>query len=407
MSGYDHEDDARPIPQGRRRGVPVPERAARREPSYTVDTRRKVSLSRGRSGAEPEWDQGYAASGGPVPAPAGAPPGPSGPRRRRGRYAVRRVLVLVLVAVLAWLAFLVWVPFRAWNSVERVDYTPAAARPADTGGRNYLLVGSDSRAGMTPEQAAQYGTESEAPGKRTDTIMIVHISESGQRPAVISIPRDSYLPIPGHGSNKVNAAFALGGAELLTRTLEQATGLHIDGYLEIGFGGFASVVDSLGGVQICVERAMQDDMAGLDVPAGCQVMDGPTALAYVRARYTDPRGDLGRAERQRQFLGAVTKQAASPGTVLIPTRYTAFADAVSKGLVVGDGTSLRDAVSILQALRGVGTGEADSLVVPIENPAYQTRNAGVAVKWHDAQAKSLFTQLREDRAITVPSATKG
>ncbi len=120
----------------------------------------------------------------------------------------------------------------------------------------------------------------------------------GGKPALISIPRDSYLEIPGEGRNKVNAAFAIGGPALLVATLEDATGLRIDGYVEIGFGGFASVVDSLGGVEMCLPKALADEKAHIDLPAGCQTLDGANALGYVRARYSDPRGDLGRAERQ-------------------------------------------------------------------------------------------------------------
>jgi len=189
---------------------------------------------------------------------------------------------------------------------------------------------------------------------------------------------------------------------LLTDTIQQATGLHIDGYLEIGFGGFAGIVDSLGGVDICVARNMKDDLAGIDLKAGCQVLNGKNALGYVRSRHSDPKGDLGRAERQRQFLGAVMRKAATPSTVLVPSRYTAFADAASAGLTVGSGTSLGDAVAIMQALRAVGNGEGLSLQVPIETAALQTKNAGVAVKWNTAQAKALFTALRNDDNLTAP-----
>lgn len=233
--------------------------------------------------------------------------------------------------------------------------------------------------------------------------MLVHVSDHGGKPVIVSIPRDSYVPIPGKGSsNKINAAFAFGGARLLTETVEQATGLHIDGYLEIGFGGFARIVDSLGGVDICVTRDMKDELAGINLKAGCQTLDGKNALGYVRSRHNDPRGDLGRAERQRQFLGAVMKKAANPATVLVPTRYSAFADAVSAGLAVGSQTSLGDAIAIAQALRAVGNGDGLSLQVPIETASLQTKNAGVAVKWHPAQAKALFSSLLKDESLTAP-----
>ena len=313
------------------------------------------------------------------------------------------MILVVTLLVMAWVAFMVWVPFNAWNSVSRVD-NAAADRPANTTGHNYLLVGSDSREGLTPEQQQSLNASGGDIGKRTDSIILVHVSESGGKPALISIPRDSYVPIAGHGSNKINAAFAFGGAKLLTNTVEQATGIHLDGYIEIGFSGFASVVDSLGGVTVCVPFDMKDKDANINLTKGCQTLDGATSLGYVRARKSDPRGDIGRAERQRQFLGAVMKQAATPSTVLVPWEYTSFANASAKGLIVGDGTSLTDAVRVLQTLRGVDGGDTLSLVVPIENPSFQTPNAGVAVKWNTARAQTLFTMLKNDEPLSVPPA---
>ena len=222
-----------------------------------------------------------------------------------------------------------------------------------------LLVGSDARTGLTPAQRKELGTGF-TEGARTDSIMVLHTG-SGD-PTLLSIPRDSYVEVPGHGKNKINAAFAIGGAPLLTETVERATGLRIDGYLEIGFGGFASLVDSVGGVRMCLPSAMTDEKAHIDLPKGCQVLDGKNALGYVRSRHSDPRGDLGRAERQRQFLGAVMKKAANPATVLVPSRYLAFADAASAGLIVGADTSLSDAIAIMQALKAAGIPVAATAV---------------------------------------------
>ena len=126
-------------------------------------------------------------------------------------------------------------------------------------------------------------------------------------------------------------------------------------------------------------------------------------LGFVRARYSDPRGDIGRAERQRQFLGAIMKKALTPSTVLVPTRYWAFSHAAAKGLLVGDDTSLRDATRVLQALRAVSKDEGLSLVVPVQDLNYQTQ-AGSSVKWDTARAKALFTDLREDKPLETPPA---
>lgn len=370
--------------------------------AYVVDTRRARPARSARPAPASRPDPSAAPA---RPAPAVYEPDPEwddAPPRRRPRVRKgRAALLLAGLVVIAWLAFMVWVPVAAWNNVERVDNIPAGARPEDTSGYNYLLVGSDSREGLTREQQNDLTTGS-AQGKRTDTIMLVHVSESGGKPAIISIPRDSYVPIPGEGSNKINAAFAWGGAKLLTNTIEQTTGLHIDGYVEIGLGGFAAIVDSLGGVNICVPRDMKDPKAGIDLKKGCQVLNGPDALGYVRSRYEDPLGDIGRANRQRQFLGALMKQAATPSTVLIPWKYKSFADAAAGGLIVGEETSLMDAVRVLQAMRAVSNDEGLSLTVPIADTSYQTRNAGVAVKWDTEKALALFKTLKNDDPLTAP-----
>jgi LCP family protein required for cell wall assembly len=308
---------------------------------------------------------------------------------------------VLLVLLVAWIGFMVWVPMQAWGAVNKVDNIPDGERPTDTSGYNYLLVGSDSREGLTKEQRKKYATGNAA-GNRTDTIMLVHVPESGGKPVMVSLPRDSYVPIPGHGSNKINAAYSIGGPKLLTDTVEQVTGIHIDGYIEIGLGGFASVVDSVGGVDICVARDMLDKKAGIDLKKGCQTLDGGNALGYVRSRYEDPLGDIGRAARQRQFLGALMKKAATPSTVLIPWRYKSFADASAAGLAVGQETGITDAVRVLQAMRAVSNDEGLSLSVPTSDLAYRTSAGALAVKWDTERAKALFRALKDDEPLTEP-----
>ena len=351
--------------------------------AYTVDTRRGPKRASG---------------GSTTPSPSPAPSTEPRHRVRKGRV----VLLVVGLLVVSWIAFMIWVPVSAWSSVPRVDNIPEGERPADTSGHNYLLVGSDSREGLTKEQRKKYATGNAA-GNRTDTIMLVHVSESGGKPVMVSLPRDSYVPIPGHNSNKINAAYSIGGPKLLTATVENVTGIHVDGYVEIGLGGFASVVDSVDGVYICVPRNMKDPKAGINLKKGCQNLGGGDALGFVRSRYGDPLGDIGRAARQRQFLGALMKKAATPSTVLIPWRYKAFADASAAGLAVGTETGFMDAVRVLQAMRAVSNDEGLSLSVPTSDLAYPT-NAGLAVKWDTERAKALFAALKSDEPLTEPPA---
>lgn len=398
----------RPAPAARtEQAAPVrqtTERAPRQAatgPLYEEDAGYVAPRARGERDGERRADRGGDGRGGY----AGEPPtrGPRPPRRRR-KARRRAIISFVLLVILAWVGFMVWVPFNAWGNVTRVDDAPAGARPADTAGHTYLLVGSDGREGLTAAQQQQLNAGGDVAGKRTDSIILVHVSENGGKPALISIPRDSYVPIPGYKSNKINAAFAFGGAKLLVATVEQVTGIRIDGYVEIGFGGFASVVDSLGGVEVCVPFDMNDQYAAINLKKGCQTLNGPTALGYVRARHSDPRGDIGRAERQRQFLGAIMKKAVTPSTVLIPWKYKGFVDAAAKGLEVGQDTQLSDAVRVLQTLRGVDGGATLSLVVPISDANYHTSNAGDAVKWDTEQARALFTMIKNDEPMTVPPA---
>jgi LCP family protein required for cell wall assembly len=362
-----------------------------RDDAYVVDTRRRPKRAAGGAVAPSRVDDRGA--------------GPDTPTRDRG-YRWRRgriALVVLLVLLVAGIGFMVWVPMQAWGAVNKVDNIPDGQRPTDTSGYNYLLVGSDSREGLSKEQRKKYATGNAA-GNRTDTIMLVHVSESGGKPVMVSLPRDSYVPIPGHGSNKINAAYSIGGPKLLTETVEQVTGIHVDGYVEIGLGGFAAVVDSVGGVDLCVPRNMKDKKAGIDLKKGCQTLDGGNALGYVRSRYEDPLGDIGRAARQRQFLGALMKKAATPSTVLIPWRYKSFADASAAGLAVGSDTGIMDAVRVLQAMRAVSNDEGLSLSVPTSDLAYRTNAGALAVKWDTERAKALFQALKDDEPLTEPPA---
>src|SRR6476620_6403287 len=377
-----------------------------RDEAYVVDTRRRPKRAAGGSAAGPHGDrrdtgpERYDADVVDTRARGGAPGDPPHPPRNRWRKA-RVVLIGLLVLLLAWIGFMVWVPMQAWGAVNKVDNIPAGERPTDTSGYNYLLVGSHSREGLTKEQRKKYATGNAA-GNRTDTIMLVHVSESGGKPVMVSLPRDSYVPIPGHGRDKINAAYSIGGPKLLTTTVEQATGIHVDGYVEIGLGGFAAVVDSVDGVDLCVARNMKDKKAGIGLKKGCQTLDGGNALGYVRSRYEDPLGDIGRAARQRQFLGALMKKAATPSTVLIPWRYKSVADASAAGLAVGTETGIMDAVRVLQAMRSVSNDQGLSLSVPTSDLAYRTSSGALAVKWDTQRAKALFTALKNDEPLTEP-----
>ena len=226
-------------------------------------TRRIPVQPRGTSGSprqQPPPRQQPAPQPTPQPTPPLAPTPPSGPSgpsgrgpRRRPRFRFRYVFLLLVL----WLIFLVYTPFHAWTKISESGFEPKGERPAEQPGTTYLMVGSDSRAGLSPEERKELGTGN-ASGQRTDTIMMLH---TGSGPNLLmSIPRDSLVEVPGYGTSKINAAYAFGGPKLLTETIELNTGIRVDHYVEIGIGGFVDLVDA----GDPVEAARAYDAAGAD-----------------------------------------------------------------------------------------------------------------------------------------------
>jgi LCP family protein required for cell wall assembly len=255
------------------------------------------------------------------------------------------------------------------------------------------VVGSDARSDLSAEEKKDLGTGSVA-GQRTDTIMLLHVPSSGPT-VLISVPRDSYVPIPGHGSNKINAAYSFGGPSLLIQTLENVGGVKIDEYVETGLGGFADIVNAIGGVTLCPKRAMKDAKAHINLKKGCQEMDGKTALGYARARYSDPRGDLGRVERQRETLAAIAKKTLSPGTLIQPWRAIPAAKAGGGALTVDKSTGPVALTRFVLAMRAVSGKNGISMTVPIGDTDYRV-NGMSTVKWDRTKALEMFADLKND-----------
>ena len=298
-------------------------------------------------------------------------------------------MLVLLVAAAAGAGF--WVDSTMTRVAALTDY---AERPAPAAGTTWLVVGSDSRVGLSPEQQAELATGGEVGNGRTDTILLVHLPGmmSDASPTLVSIPRDSYVEIPGYGSDKINAAFALGGPQLLTQTVEQATGLRIDHYAEVGFGGFAGLVDAVGGVEMCLAAPINDPLAGIDLPAGCQRLDGQQALGFVRSRAT-PRADLDRMVHQRQFISALIQRVASPAVLLNPLRWYPLAHAAGATLSVDDGDHVWDLARLGWALRGDPT----TVTVPIGE--FTDNGSGSIVVWDTDAAQQLFDALASDSPV--------
>jgi LCP family protein required for cell wall assembly len=294
--------------------------------------------------------------------------------------------------LLLWLVFLVAVPVWAWTQIEKVDAEPDEGRPDSQPGHTYLLVGSDSREGLTRAERRRLGT-GQAEGRRTDTIMMLH---TGSGPnLLLSIPRDSIVDVPGYGRTKVNAAYAYGRPELLVQTLEEESGVRIDSYVEIGLGGFVNVIDAVGGIEVCPKTAMNDRLAKLNIEKGCQEVDGPTALGYARSRKISQLGDIDRAQRQREVVSAVGSKAASPWSVLNPIRYASLANAGSQAVRLGEDTGPFDTGRFAWAMTRVTGDKGLTCGVPI---------ADLAVTWDSERALQMFGYIKEDRTGDIPKS---
>ncbi|MGW6427278.1 LCP family glycopolymer transferase [Nocardia sp. NPDC055053] len=317
------------------------------------------------------------------------------PRRPRRRHPFRWLTLIVVALIVGLIAAVIHLD----NSLTRIPaLTSYSDRIGDTPGTNWLLVGSDGRGDLSTEQEQELATGGDTGPERTDTIMLVHIPSSGPT-TMVSLPRDSYVSIPGHGKDKLNASFALGGAPLLVQTVEIATGLRIDHYAQIGFGGFAGVVDALGGIEMCLEEPIVDPLAGLDLPAGCQELTGPEALGFVRTRAT-PRADVDRMNHQRLFMSALLKKATSMGTLANPFALWPMATGVAGSLKVDDGDHIWNLAALGWAMRG------DTVTTSVPIGGFDDTDVGNVLLWDKSKAPGFFEALANDQQIPEDLLTR-
>ncbi|MFM8752160.1 MAG: LCP family protein [Actinomycetota bacterium] len=324
-----------------------------------------------------------------------------------------RIFTIISISIVA-ISAISWAGLgRITAAIPKVDaFNGLDNRPKkESSAVNYLVVGSDTREGLTRAEIKRLkvgGTEVAA-GKRSDTMLLIHISKKRDKAAIISIPRDTYALIPEHKNSqgklvpathsKINSAFNWGGAPLLIDTFEQMSGLRIDHYIEVNFVGFVRMVDALGGVEICTKKDIDDPKSHLVLPAGRHILDGVDSLKYVRTRQFDGLGDLGRMKRQQEFAGAMLRKATSAGVLLNPVTMVDFINSALDSVVTDKGLNQGDLLTLGKQLRNLSASNVRTLTIPLKYYNYSKNGVSAAVLWDPVLAPELFERIKNDDAL--------
>ena len=326
-----------------------------------------------------------------------APPPPEPPqrRKRRGGFFRKAVLVVLVIAVISVFGAIAYIDSTE-NRITRIaseELVSLATLAPVTAGEdpapiNFLVIATDDRSNLPDDwDESNFG---DFTGRRTDVIMLAHMIP-GERIQLLSLPRDLMVDIEGHGTNRLNASFVFGGPDLLVKTVQQETGIPVHHYVEIDFGGFGRIVDSLGGVAMTFPYAARDAKSGLDVESGTQTLDGEMAVAYARSRHTQiykdgewqsgSGGDIARTQRQQEIMVRLFDQVTSPSSAFnLPVFLPTLADNItadeglSLGLIAelgraGLGLESRDIERVTLPVRNYTGGDGRSYVVPTEEAA--------------------------------------
>lgn len=324
-----------------------------------------------------------------VPRPARKHPG--------ARRFARAGLVLLAVFSLFVAGTGIYIYNKVTNALEKTHRKYPTDKPFPDQPMNVLVVGSDTRDVVSKRDRRAHPELGGPSGQRADTMILIHISANAERAVAISFPRDLRVEIPGNGVGKLNAAYAIGGGRLTMRTIRSFSGLPIHHYVEVNFNSFRAIVDAVGEVDMCVTRAYDDEKSGLHIPRpGCYGMDGNLALAFVRARNIDPRADLGRIERQQQFIRALMKRVKSIRFLFNFGRVSKLADAIAEGgLITSQDVDLGVVRNVASKLSS-SQKRVDFRVVP-NYPQYIGGISYVIARTDEVSA--LFTAMREDRPL--------
>lgn len=328
--------------------------------------------------------------------------------RVRPRHVVRWVAVVVVALLVATVGYAVYNYNHFVGGVTHIDAIPSTTSVASSSGENILLVGDDHRpANASAAELAELGTTADGGGTNTDTMLVLHIPDGGAKASLISFPRDSWVDIPGYGEGKLNAAFVYGsqkggdagGAQLLVKTIENVSGLHIDHFVRISMLGFYDVAKSLGPIKVCLNDAVDDSFSTFKAPAGVSTLDAKQALAFVRQRHGLPNGDFDRQARQRYFLSREAKNFLSAGTILNPGKLNSALTAASSAIQTDPDLNW---LTLATQLKGLAGGDLESTSIPTSGtPTIAVGGTAVSIVQVDtAKMPSFIASLDKTKEST-------
>jgi LCP family protein required for cell wall assembly len=378
-----------------RRGTPPRRPAPRREPA---DARR---------GAAPPRR--------PQPAPRG----------RRNSFRGAKIALAVVSLLVMGLTGYAWAAMQGLvnglNYANVISNDGGGEKPAD-GARDILLVGLDSRTDAQgnplPREVLDELRAGQADGElNTDSLIFVHIPNDGSKAVAISLPRDTYVDIPGgYGQHKINSAYARAmlsarkdlqaqgvtdpkqldvqanqaGAKELIQTVEKLTGSTIDNYAAVNLLGFSDITKAVGGVDVCLNNTVKDQYSGADFTKGQHTISGVQALEFVRQRHGLPNGDLDRVVRQQVFMAGMARKVLSAGTLTNPGKLSDLIDAIKKSVVLNQNW---DIFGFAQQMKGLTGGQLEFRTIPVKNVDYKTPEDGSAIQVDPAEVKQFVQGL--------------
>ena len=325
-------------------------------------------------------------------------------RINAGKKARRRRVLLTVSGAMSALVLLF--AGSAWGLTSYVNDTigrvnAGTAGTPSGGPLNILLAGVDLRSGLTPQQQQELHVGHDV-SSNSDTMMLIHVSADRSQVTVVSLPRDSWVQIPGQGMNKINAAFGLGGPQLMVKTVESSTGLTVNDFIQVNFLGFVKVIDALGGVNLCLPYSVNDPYSGLDLTAGVHHVNGLTALEYARDRHSFALSDLARIQDQQRLVASLLSEAISSGTLADPLKLSRFLQAAVAAVKVDQNLNV---TALADQLRGISSRNVTFMTVPLASTNYLTSTGQSAVLWDSTASGALFARLKNDKPVVTAAAT--